>query len=61
MSTNQAERAALVITEETRKMNNAELLAAIKDLHAQWDDYELCFDVKSYERELQAEKSRRGI
>jgi len=50
-----------IYTEETKKMSNSELLAAFKDLHEQWDDYGLCFDVESYDRELKAEKSRRGL
>jgi len=42
-------------------MSNKELLAALKDLHRQWDDYGLCFDVESYDKELKTEKSRRGL
>lgn len=58
---NHPSRLAVFITEETKKMSNSELLSAIEDLHRQWDDYRLCFDVESCERELKAEKSRRGL
>lgn len=58
---NHTSEVAAFITEETKKMSNRELLLAIEDLHRQWDDYGLCFDVESYERELKAEKSRRGL
>ncbi len=61
MSASQDSKVAVLVTQETRKMNNGELLAALKDLHEQWEDYGLCFDVESYERELKAEKSKRGI
>lgn len=61
MSGNHASIVATFITEETKKMSNDELLAALEDLHRQWDDYELCFDVEGYDRELKAEKSRRGL
>jgi len=54
-------RFLIFISEETKKMSDKELLAALKDLHGQWDDYGLCFDVESYDRELKAEKSRRGL
>lgn len=58
---NHTSKVATFITEETKKMSNDELLAALKDLHHQWDDYGLCFDVESYDRELKAEKLRRGL
>ena len=58
---NHASRVTTFITEETKKMSNDELLADLEDLHNQWDDYGLCFDVESYDRELKAEKSRRGL
>lgn len=58
---NHTSKVVTFITEETKKMSNGELLSAIGDLHSQWDDYGLCFDVESYERELKAEKSRRGL
>ena len=61
MSRNHNSGVTTFITEETKKMSNDELLAAIKDLHCQWDDYGLCFDVESCDRELKAEKSRRGL
>ncbi|OGN23129.1 MAG: hypothetical protein A2918_03770 [Candidatus Yanofskybacteria bacterium RIFCSPLOWO2_01_FULL_42_49] len=61
MFENHASRVATLITEEIKKMSTDELLAALEDLHLQWDDYGLCFDVESYDRELKAEKSRREL
>lgn len=61
MFKNYTSKIAAFITEETKKMITGELLAALKDLPHQWDDYGLCFDVESYDQELKAEKSRRGL
>ncbi|MDO8496668.1 MAG: hypothetical protein Q7S43_04455 [bacterium] len=54
-------RVHVFVTEETKKMSNDELLKTIKDIRRQWSDYELCFDVEDFERELKAEKTRRGL
>ncbi len=58
---NHESRIARFISEETKEMTNNELLATLDDLGRQWDDYALCFDVESLERELKAEKARRGL